>query len=249
MGWGDTLMACGEAKEIYQRTGKKVKIGDKRTLFREPEIFANNPYVCQSINEDGIWLANYPTKRPYIAGSKNGHMLFNDYKPIPGELFFTKEELAWADEVCPKEDFILIEPTVKDTYIHTVNKAWHYWGELVRHDYPFYQVGRDESKAITSFIKTKTFRQAMLVLNKAKLFIGTDGGLHHAAAALNVPAIVIWTGFTSPKHLGYDQHLNIHDGGEPCGTFSKVCEHCLEISKSITVERVLDAINTKWCRT
>jgi hypothetical protein len=201
------------------------------------------------MNEEGIWLPNYPGKRPYIAGQNNGQIIFADFKPTPGELFFTKEELTWADEVAPKEDFIIIEPNVKDTYIHTVNKAWHYWHDLIKHDYPFYQMGRYEDKAITKFIKTKTFRQAMLVLSKAKLFVGTDGGLHHAAAALNVPAVVIWTGFTSPKHLGYDQHINIHDGGEPCGTYNKVCEHCITISKNITVERVLDAINTKWCRT
>lgn len=248
MGWGDVLMACGEAKAIHEATGKKVKIGDKRTIWREAEIFANNPYVCQSINEDGIWLANYPTHRPYIAGTKDGCMLFKDYRPKPGELFFSKEELKWAEKNAPKEDFIIIEPNVKRTYVHTVNKAWHYWQDLVKHDYPFYQMGDSNVKPITKMIKTKTFREALLILSRAKLFVGTDGGLHHAAAALNIPAVVIWTGFTSPKHLGYDNHINIHDGGEPCGTYKGVCQHCLDISHSITVERVLDAINTKWCR-
>jgi hypothetical protein len=60
---------------------------------------------------------------------------------------------------------------------------------------------------------------------------------------------VIWTGFTSPRHLGYDTHRNIHDGSEPCGTYDSVCQHCLLKSKAITVEQVLDAVNTEWHRT
>ena len=84
---------------------------------------------------------------------------------------------------------------------------------------------------------------------KAKLFVGTDGGLHHAAAALGIPSVVIWTGFTSPRHLGYDTHRNIHDGSEPCGTFHSVCSHCLLKAKNISVEQVLDAVNTEWYRT
>ena len=104
-------------------------------------------------------------------------------------------------------------------------------------------------KRYTKWKETNTFREALQVLSKAKLFVGTDGGLHHAAAALGIPSVVIWTGFTSPRHLGYDTHRNIHDGSEPCGTYDSVCQHCLLKSKAITVEQVLDAVNTEWHRT
>lgn len=249
MGWGDALMACGEAKKIHQDTGRKVKIGDKRTLFHEIEIFANNPYMCSRIDEDGVWLANYIGNRPYIKSVKNGRMVFNkDYKPIAGELFFTDKELKWADEHAPKGDLIIIEPNVKKDYKHTVNKAWYYWEDLVKHDYPFYQMGYKLENAITNHIVTEDFRKALLILSKAKLYVGTDGGLHHAAAALNIPAVVIWTGFTSPEFLGYDNHVNIWDGGEACGTISGVCPHCVRNSRNITLERVLDAVDTEWHR-
>ena len=45
MGWGDSLMACGEAKELHEKTGQKVMIGDGKLIQHEPEIFANNPFV------------------------------------------------------------------------------------------------------------------------------------------------------------------------------------------------------------
>ena len=102
---------------------------------------------------------------------------------------------------------------------------------------------------ITRRIKTQNFREALLILSQAKMFIGTDGGLHHAAAALGIPAVVIWTGFSSPEHLGYDSHINIHNGEKPCGTYSGICPHCVKIAKSISVERVLNAVDTIQCRT
>ena len=90
------------------------------------------------------------------------------------------------------------------------------------------------------------------MLKEAKLFVGTDGGLHHAAAALGIPSVVIWSGFTSPKHLGYDFHTNIHDGSKPCGKFKEICKHCEEKRKAISVDTVYEAIrkelanNTNW---
>src|SRR5262249_3229320 len=85
-----------------------------------------------------------------------------------------------------------------------------------------------------------TFRDALCVLSLARLYIGPEGGLHHAAAALGVPAVVIFGGFNSPKATGYAWHSNIVAPGEPCGTVA-YCLHCRDAMKSITVERVLNA--------
>jgi hypothetical protein len=175
-------------------------------------------------------------------------MLFNDdYKPRVGEIYFNQLEKKNIDKI--DKDYIVVEPNVKRVYAHTVNKAWHGWEELFKHDLPWLQLGDVTVKRYTKWKETATFREALQVLSKAKLFVGTDGGLHHAAAALGIPSVVIWTGFTSPRHLGYDTHRNIHDGSEPCGTYDSVCQHCLLKSKAITVEQVLDAVNTEWYRT
>ena len=121
--------------------------------------------------------------------------------------------------------------------------------KLLKHNLPWLQVGDYLSKVYTKKLITNDFREALLILSKAKLFVGTDGGLHHAAAALGIPAVVIWTGFSSPKHLGYDGHTNIHDGSDPCGTYHGVCSHCLLKANDISVKQVLDAVNTIWHRT
>ena len=248
MGLGDWLMASGDAKEANERTGKKVKLGDGVRMSWDGQVFANNPRMASNSDTDVVWVKNYQGHRPYLKGTKNGRLLFNDdYKPRVGEVYFSQLEKKNIDKI--DKDYIVVEPNVKKLYIHTVNKAWHGWEELLKHDLPWLQLGDVSVKRYTNWKETSTFRDALQVLSKAKLFVGTDGGLHHAAAALGIPSVVIWTGFTSPRHLGYDTHRNIHDGSEPCGTYDSVCQHCLLKSKAISVEQVLDAVNTEWHRT
>ena len=248
MGLGDWIMASGDAKEANERTGKKVKLGDGVKMFLDNQVFANNPRMANNTETDVVWVKNYQGHRPYLKGTENGRLLFNDdYKPIQGEIYFSNKEQRIIDQI--KGDYIIVEPNVKQTFIHTVNKAWHGWEDLLKHDLPWMQLGDATVKKYTNWLETANFRDALQVLSKAKLFVGTDGGLHHAAAALGIPSVVIWTGFTSPRHLGYDTHRNIHDGSEPCGTYDSVCQHCLLKSKAITVEQVLDAVNTEWHRT
>jgi len=248
MGLGDWIMASAEVKEANEATGKKIKIGNGVSMYLDDQVFANNYRMASPEEKDVVWVHNYPKHRPYLKGEQDGHMIFNDgYRPKPGEIFLSDKEKAWSDKQIDKP-FILIEPNVKSTFIHTINKAWDKWDQLVKHDLPWLQVGNSSAKRYTNWIETKTFREALAILNKASVFVGTDGGLHHAAAALGIPSVVIWTGFSSPRHLGYDTHRNIHDGSEPCGTYSGVCKHCLLKAKQITVEQVLDAVNTEWYR-
>jgi hypothetical protein len=248
MGLGDWIIASAEVKEANERTGKLVKLGNGSTMYRDKSIFSNNPRMAEKDDTDVVWVANYPGKRPYLAGNDGKHLLFNKtFKPVPGELYLSSDEKEWARKRI-KGDYIVIEPNVNKKYIHTVNKGWPHFNELLKADLPWVQLGDVNTKSKTRKIDTETFREALSVLAGAKLFVGTDGGLHHAAAALGIPAVVIWTGFTSPQHLGYDMHVNIHDGGEPCGTYYKVCEHCANIAQAISAEQVLGAIERELYR-
>lgn len=51
-------------------------------------------------------------------------------------------------------------------------------------------------------------RNVLILLQLSKGFIGIDSFLQHAAAALNVPGVVCWSG-TNPKKLGYEEHKNL----------------------------------------
>lgn len=246
MGLGDWLLASAQVREANMATGKKVMLGDGKEMYFEPEIFANNPRMAE-LGEDCVWVPNYPGSRPYIRALVDKHIIFNDdWRPTPGEVFFSDAEFEWREQHAPKEPYIVIEPLVKNRFSHGVNKSWPspYWEELSTAKLPLIQLGTSERKYFPQ-VRTETFRQAMLILSKAKLFVGTDGGLHHASAALGVPAVVIWTGFSSPKHLGYDDHINLHDGDKPCGNYRGPCDHCAKKARAILPEQVLEAIHEK----
>ena len=229
MGLGDWIMATGEAREANKSTGKKVIFGDGKKRFWEESIFKDNPRLTK--DGDGVWVHDYPGFRPYIKAEKNGRMIFMDsFRPKVGELFGLKA----SDKAKGK---ILVETRTKKDFLHTVNKAFPYWDELFKSDLPLMRVE-----------EANDFRDVLEILNGCSLFVGTDGALHHAAAALNVPAVVIWSGYSSPRHLGYESQVNIHDGSEPCGTFSKVCPHCLKKAKQIDVDLVIKTIKSEYAR-
>jgi ADP-heptose:LPS heptosyltransferase len=221
-------------------------LGDGKRYFYEPEVFKNNPRMAQP-GEPCVWVANYGGCRPYIKGSTpDKRFIFNDnFRPTPGEIFFSEDEL----KDLPSDPYIVIEPNVKNRFAHGINKAWidEYWDIVAKENLPFLQLGTGERLRFPHY-RTESFRRAMAVLSKARLYVGTDGGLHHAAAALGIPAVVIWTGFSSPKHLGYDSHTNIHDGSSPCGNYSGVCKHCREKAFNIKPDTVIEAIHEKYLR-
>jgi hypothetical protein len=63
-------------------------------------------------------------------------------------------------------------------------------------------------------IKTKGFRHALAVPQNASLYIGPEGGLHHAVASVGVAAVVLFGDFIPPAVTGYSHHANLTGGGD-----------------------------------
>ena len=178
--------------------------------------------------------------RPYIDNLKttSEKVVYNPlFNVEPGEIFLTDEEKSkYAD----LSDFIYIEPNTKGTF--GGNKDWGFekWQEVSKLPYKFIQ-GKGRKLDSVVQIQTESFRDACALLSKAKFFVGTDGGLHHAAAALGKRAVVVWGGLVSPKILGYETHINLHSGTSSCGS-PKPCEHCKKALDWVTVDMVREAI-------
>ena len=85
------------------------------------------------------------------------------------------------------------------------------------------------------------FREAAAVLVKALTAVLPEGGLHHAAASVKTPSVVIYGGLISPDITGYDIHTNIFTGKKPCGS-RMPCLHCEQAMKEITVEQIVDEL-------
>jgi hypothetical protein len=252
VGFGDEIIASGLARGARTR-GKRIAFGDGRRIVwsrQSYEIFQNNRNVAPPGAEhdsDIEWIAHYRHRRLY-GELRDGHWHFNDFRCPPGEIYFSTEEIGTIRQIAamyPRP--VVIEPTVKSIGACIgANKQWPVERYLavaraLAHDgESVISLGPDgDGWPELPRVVTSSFRDALGVLSLARLYIGPEGGMHHAAAALSVPAVVIFGGFNTPKATGYPWHSNI-TVGEPCGTVA-ACPHCAAAMASITVDRVLEA--------
>ena len=251
MGFGDELMLTGTLKKAYQHTKKPVALGRHAKNYLDEvlwgEVFDNNPKIDRNPGVGAIWLDEVKGNRPYIDYNAtqlrtDGKVIYRKFRPEPGELFFTPEELAPYEQY---HDFIYIEPNVKGSF--SGNKDWGFekWQEVVKRlPYKFIQ-GRGRKLDGVEQVDTPRFRDACALLSRASMFLGTDGGLHHAAAALGKRAVVVWGGLVGPDTLGYDFHTNIRGKGvQNCGNHVK-CDHCKKALSLVSVEMVVEAVKNE----
>ena len=111
--------------------------------------------------------------------------------------------------------------------------------ELVDRGGDFVQIGPPGTRVLRGvhYVQTPSFRHGAAVLAVSRAFVGTEGGLHHAAAALGVPAVVLFSEFISPDITGYATHRNIRHAGATCGARIP-CSSCRASMEAITVDEV-----------
>jgi hypothetical protein len=254
VGMGDEIMAAGEAEVIFRQTGVPVAILGRDGQPRWHPLWEGNPAIAHPYRITRVTptITNGVGCRPYISypfTAARG-MRFTDWRARDrvGRVYLTADELALGKriryEVGP---FLLLEPDVKPDA--TPNKAWGLdrFADVVRQmsDITFVRAHGDECRTFPPVknVHTRTFREACGVLAASDGYVGTEGGFHHAAAALGKPAVVIFGGFISPKTTGYETHLNICDKlpGSPCGKWRQ-CGHCLAAMDRITVPMVVEAV-------
>jgi hypothetical protein len=249
MGHGDDIIATGMARGARDR-GKRIAFGDGRRIVWGPfsaEIFRNNPNIAPPGSEkdpDIEWVHYCKGHRVYNKQGP-GRWIWNyDFKVKPGEIFFSPHELV--DGHGP--DLIMIDPNIAPKPC-APNKQWSVdrWkqvaDELICAGMTVRQFDYGGPNLIAPGIKTPSFRDGMALLSRARLAILHEGGLHHAAAALGVPAIVLFGGFVPPQVLGYDVHTNLTGGATACGSFTR-CQHCIDAMNKISVNDVLDGAET-----
>jgi Glycosyltransferase family 9 (heptosyltransferase) len=253
MGAGDDIMASGMARGAQAR-GRRIAFGDRRRILWGPYseiVFRHNPNVAPPGSErdpDIEWIEYYKGHRLYNQHSATRWVWNYDYKAVPGQLFFSSSELTEGQRF--GQGFILIEPNVPQKKSVAHNKTW----PLNRYQQVASSLKNDCHRRILQFdydgakyvlasakmVRTNSLRDAYAILSNAALYIGPEGGLHHAAAALGVPAVVIFGGFIPPQVTGYDFHINLTGGAQACGSLQN-CAHCLQAMDRITAEDVLHA--------
>ena len=222
--------------------GRDIRVGDTATDTGVGQVFLHNPRIAREVYPGAVWVHNIMGQRPYIDYLKTTpeKVAYNPMFHVePGELYLTDDE---KNKYAHLGDFIYIEPNTKGTF--GGNKDWGFdkWAEVAKLDLPFVQGGGRKLDGVRQ-VATESFRDACTLLSRALFFVGTDGGLHHAAAALDKRAVVVWGGLVSPKLLGYVSHVNLHSGTHSCGS-AKTCAHCRKAMDWVTVDMVKDAIRS-----
>lgn len=246
MGLGDWIMATAQVRQMNERTGRPVVVVDRMGRPRWSEVFDHNPRVARAFSRESDRLLNAGGARPYIRAKTNTHWFWQKWDIAPGELYLTDEEISRAFDY---GNGVLVEPNTKNP---DGNKAWPFarWQELVASvDVPWIQVGPAGARRLSGvrFVETATAREAFAVLSWSRLFVGTEGGLHHAAAALGVRAVVLWSEFISPVFTGYPTQRNIRKTTAVCGS-RMPCESCKASMAAITVNEVAAAVTEELAK-
>lgn len=209
MGYGDEIMATGEVRRLAATDSRRVQIVNAAGVPRWSDVWAGNPRIVRP-GEVGDFrlLPNAGGCRPYIDYQKSTRIrwAYTDWRCTPGELF------GLADDGRAK-GLVLVEPELKSNA--SPNKQWgrHNWQALVDScpHIKFGQMGPFGTRWLRGVtpIVTNGFMQAAAVLAHARALVLPEGGLHHAAAALERHAIVLFGAATSPANTGYDIHDNV----------------------------------------
>lgn len=249
MGLGDQILATGLARGASAR-GKRVAFGDGKKIIWDhfsDLIFRNNPNIAPrnaTSLDNAEWVPFYRGNRIYNEKGEDRWIWNYDFHAIPGEMFFAKDELAFAK--AQRRGFIVIEPNVPGHKSVAANKQWgvNKYNEVAQHlmrqghrVFQFIHNGSPQRLAGARHIFTANFRLALALMNRASLYIGPEGGLHHGAAAVGTPAVVLFGGFIPPQVTGYSIHTNLTGGVEACGSW-KPCSHCASAMAAITVDEV-----------
>lgn len=250
MGFGDEIMATGMARRIA-KLGKRAAFGDGKKIIWGPwaePIFRSNPKIARPGEEEAAdleWVTHYKGRRLYNKLSP-GRWVWNlSFHAEPGELFFDDREKALAASF--PSGFVLVEPNVPREKSVAPNKDWGFdryqaVADRLRmdgHVVAQFRHGLGRLRG-AELIGAVDFRTALVILSRAALYIGPEGGLHHGAAAVSVPGVVLFGGFIPPSVTGYPTHTNLTGGAQACGLLT-YCPHCQAAMRAIQVGDVYSA--------
>jgi ADP-heptose:LPS heptosyltransferase len=247
MGWGDELMAAGEAARLHRATGRPVVITAPDGRPRWSEAWDGIPFLSRVAAPDAVPLVNAPGARPYLVRKARGRSIWRRYEPEPAPLALTAEERRVAE---PYRGAVLVEPCVPDR--RAANKAWPFerWEavvEALRADgTPVAQVSAPGARSLPRVprVPSGTFREACAAVAAARVLVAAEGGLMHAAAAAGTPAVILWSEYVAPEITGYPGMIHLRHAGAPCGAIGP-CAGCAASLRAIEVDEVVEAVRRR----
>lgn len=241
MGAGDEIMALGRAELQHIATGQPCAILDRNGNRRDHELWHHNPAFDKNAEQT---ITDGSGVRPYITRWEGNHAIYNlKYRPRAGKVHLTMKEYQFCSDL--DFPFAVVSPTIKDNA--SPNKDWgeDRWEEVIDgFPLPVLQLGPEGTEVLPSAVlyRTPTMRHAAAVVARSAIVLTAEGGIHHLAASMSRPAVVVHGGFTPPEVTGYKTHVNLtgntnHTG---CGKW-EACPLCMKALDRITPAMVKEA--------
>jgi ADP-heptose:LPS heptosyltransferase len=256
VGYGDELMVAGEAAALRACDPGKRRVKVLRRaarpgvppVYRWNEVWENNPDMARPEEQGDFLILDENAGRRYRSHETPERRYWLKVRPHTPVIHLTQAEIDWARANVPQGS-IVVEPTIKSNA--SPNKDWgrENWQRLVDMEpgLPWLQFAPRERgdhllRGVRTIVACPNFRHAAAALAFARAAVLPEGGLHHAAAAVNLPAVVIFGGFISPAQTGYAIHENIFTGVVPCG-MRVPCDHCRDAMDNIPPAAVLSRLH------
>lgn len=255
MGWGDEIVAAGQAQRLFDADpSTRIAVVGQDRIPRWHPIWEGNPILARPSDvargEPVRTVLNGPGCRPYIIYpfSADTGWTFNTAfrcRDHVARIYLTPGELTRGDAMRRRHGpYVLIEPYTKHgNFCWPVNR----WAELVEAcpDLTFVQHTHADSVLVPGAIpEPASFREACGLVAACAVYIRSESGLCHAAAALGVRQVTIFGGCMDPDVMsGYPGQIVVADrgSGSPCGRWHP-CGHCLEAMARVTVAEVVAAV-------
>lgn len=230
MGLGDEILALGRCEVLYEQTGVPVAILDRNGQPRNHPAWHGNPawkYESMAAIRDGAG------HRPYIKGWQNNRVYFeNTYRPRAGRIHLSDIDIAFGKGLQDRlGEYIVLQPHTKATASPNKHYPFEWWQKIVdASPLPVVQLlAEDADKRLHGAVHIHTihFRLAASAIKHARLVVCSEGGSHHMAASMGVPAVVYFGSFVPPEVTGYPIHRNLAVATESgaCGNY-RPCKHC-----------------------
>lgn len=249
MGWGDDIMVTGQVRVMQQTDPRPVRVMYER-FNRWPDTFNNNPRIARpdDIGDLQVLHPRVNYLRPYMQEKGRTQWRWKRYAPPVGELYFTAAEREFGERHAGR---VIIEPTIKPGA--SPNKAWGWikWNKLAwllgRQGIKVTQLGPHGTPLLegADLVVTPNLRMAAAVLETARGAVLPEGGLHHTAAAVDTPAVVIYGGYIGPMVTGYAKQTSFftETAEHPIGCGMRVeCPHCAAAMAAIAPDAVAKAV-------
>src|SRR5262252_6764251 len=259
MGWGDEIVAAGQAQRLYDEDpSTRIAIRGAEGVARWHPIWDGNPILATPDEvrrgESVRWVTNGPNARPYIQypfTKQSGWTFSKTFRCRDhiARLHLTPAELARGWDVrADVGPYVLIEPFTKHE-----NFRWSLtrWTSLVAQcpDLTFVQHTHAESFLPIPGARhvAASFREACGLIAASRCYVRSESGLCHAAAALGIPQVTLFGGCMDAEVMGdYPGQTCVvdHAEGSPCGSW-ELCAHCTAAMDRISVEMVIAALRAR----